>query len=353
MHYAQIRRRKKYYKRDRLVRGIAQMNPFKKNRFMLLLGLIELFSHGCKKTTYQGIDSVPEFSRLSQDISCSEEASGQIEIKNSKTNSFLLSKSCGTDASSQKTPADIVFVIDITESMEDSLSAVKNGVERFANRLRQEKGWDARFAAIGFRDSIVAQTPFADEKKLTESIRVWEAEGGDDLPEAGQFALAASVEMLTRDHATTPERTTASKNIFFIGDAISYALNNDHKDFSTVRLERIFSSIPETLKSNLKFYHSSAREVEVCTRITFLGCIQSKLSEEYAAFKQLTEFSKKANLNGKAFDFPFTETIMLNEFLPAGTSRRRFAGTADIVARKTTQLAKAAAALHTPLALAS
>jgi hypothetical protein len=46
-------------------------------------------------------------------------------------------------------------------------------------------------------------------------------------------------------------------------------------------------------------------------------------------------------------------TIMLNEFLPAGTSRRRFAGTADIVARKTTQLAKAAAALHTPLALAS
>lgn len=46
-------------------------------------------------------------------------------------------------------------------------------------------------------------------------------------------------------------------------------------------------------------------------------------------------------------------TIMLNEFLPAGSNRRRFAGTADIVARKTTQLAKAAAALHPPLALAS
>ncbi len=46
-------------------------------------------------------------------------------------------------------------------------------------------------------------------------------------------------------------------------------------------------------------------------------------------------------------------TIMLNEFLPAGNRRRRFAGTADIVARKTTQLAKAAAALHPPLALAS
>ncbi len=46
-------------------------------------------------------------------------------------------------------------------------------------------------------------------------------------------------------------------------------------------------------------------------------------------------------------------TIMLNEFLPAGNRRRRFAGTADLVARKTTQLAKAAAALHPPLALAS
>ena len=46
-------------------------------------------------------------------------------------------------------------------------------------------------------------------------------------------------------------------------------------------------------------------------------------------------------------------TIMLNEFLPAGSNRRRFAGTADIVARKTTQLAKTAAALHPPFALAS
>ena len=46
-------------------------------------------------------------------------------------------------------------------------------------------------------------------------------------------------------------------------------------------------------------------------------------------------------------------TIMLNEFLPAGNRRRSFAGTADIVARKTTQLAKAAAALRPPLALAS
>jgi hypothetical protein len=46
-------------------------------------------------------------------------------------------------------------------------------------------------------------------------------------------------------------------------------------------------------------------------------------------------------------------TIMLNEFLPPGNSRRRFAGTADIVARKTRQLAKATAALHQTLAFAS
>ena len=46
-------------------------------------------------------------------------------------------------------------------------------------------------------------------------------------------------------------------------------------------------------------------------------------------------------------------TIMLNEFLPAGGHRRRFSGTADLVARKTAQLAKAAAALHPPLTLAS
>jgi hypothetical protein len=46
-------------------------------------------------------------------------------------------------------------------------------------------------------------------------------------------------------------------------------------------------------------------------------------------------------------------TIMLNEFLPAGSHRRRFSGTTDILARKTSQLAKVTASLHRPLALAS
>ena len=96
--------------------------------------------------------------------------------------------------------------------MEDSLNAVKNGVEQFAIRLRQDKGWDARFAAIGYRDAVTAQVPFTDEKNLALQLRNWEADGGNDPQEAGQAGLAAALEILTRDITNKPERATASKS---------------------------------------------------------------------------------------------------------------------------------------------
>lgn len=283
-------------------------------RLLILTNLLSVISFGCKKTAYQSIDGVAEVPQIKQSISCSEELSEQVEIKNPKTTTLQFASFCATDATFKKSPADIVFVIDVTKSMEDSLSTVKNGVERLANQLRQEKGWDARFAAIGFRDSVVAQIPFEDEKQLTERIKDWEAEGGDDLPEGSQFALAASIELLKLDLTAKPERKLATKMIFFIGDAIGFALNNDHADFSTGRLERIFSTMPESLKSQLKFYHSSAKEVEVCTQVSLFGCAKKMITPEFAAFKQMSEFAKKMNLSGKSFDFPFTERVMLNEF---------------------------------------
>ena len=285
----------------------------KSNFALLLASLGALWS--CKPSSFQSIDSKREVTKTSESFSCGDEKSKTISLKNAKANVLQLSKSCSLDASSTKTPADIVFVIDVTGSMEDSLNAVKNGVEQFAIRLRQDKGWDARFAAIGYRDAVTAQVPFTDEKNLALQLRNWEADGGNDPQEAGQAGLAAALEILTRDLTNKPERATASKNILFIGDAITYSLNNDHFDFSTGQLERLFDAAPAQLKSQLKFYYSAAREVDQCLSASLFGCARMGKSTKFAAQPQISAFAQKIGLQGKGFEFPFTESILLNEFV--------------------------------------
>lgn len=248
-------------------------------------------------------------------ISCEQEKSAEVRLNDAQTSTLNFAKNCVSDGKSERRPADIVFVVDITASMEDSLNTVKNGVERFALQLRQDKGWDARFAAVGYRDMVTQIVPFSDEKSLALAIRGWYADGGDDVQEAGQSALAAAVRLLSQDSVNNPSRAGASKIILYIADAISYAMNGNHKDFSTTQLEQVFAALPAELKTQMKFYHSTARQVETCSLLTFFGCAQRSMSAEYAAHGQLAALSQKIALSGRAFEFPFTESIMLSEFM--------------------------------------
>lgn len=269
----------------------------------------------CKPTQFQSLQKSPQIVKVSQSLTCSDEKMQQLPFTKSKTNEIYLSKSCKTDASTSKTPADIVFVIDITGSMEDSLNAVKNGVEQFARKLRQDKGWDARFAAVGYRDAVETQIKFSDEGALSQQMKDWEADGGRDPQEAGQHGIKAAVDLIVADAAARPERASASKTILYIADAVAYALNGLHADFSTARLEESFATLAPEIKTNLRFYHSTAKEVDQCLEMSFFGCARKGKSPQYAAYPQISEFAKKIALPGRAFEFPFSESILLNEFV--------------------------------------
>jgi hypothetical protein len=282
----------------------------------LAVGLCGLLAQtSCKQNQFQSNQKISQPVKVSQSVSCSDEKSVNIRLKNKKTNEFVLSKSCSLDASTTKTPADIVFVIDITGSMEDSLNTVKNGVEQFALRLRQDKGWDARFAAVGYRDAVVSQIAFADEKTLTQQIQSWEADGGRDPQEAGQQGLKTALDIITADSVSNPARANASKTILYIADAVAYAPSGLHSDFSTNMLEESFSKIPQPLKSQLRFYHSTAKEVDQCLETSIFGCTRKGKSPQYAAYPQISQFAQRIALPGKGFEFPFSESILLNEFV--------------------------------------
>lgn len=298
---------------DTCVQGMKKHNTQGIALTVVLLGLFSQAS--CKQTQFQSNQKIPQFVKVTQSISCTDEKAAAIRLKSKKTNEFMISKSCSLDASTTKTPADIIFVIDITGSMEDSLNTVKNGVEQFALRLRQDKGWDARFAAVGYRDSVVSQVQFSDEKTLSQQIKSWEADGGRDPQEAGQQGLRTALEMIIADSASNPERANASKTILYIADAIAYAPSGVHSDFSTDSLEKMFSKVPSALKSQLRFYHSTAKEVEQCLEASIFGCARKGKSPQYAAYPQISQFAQRIALPGKGFEFPFSESILLNEFV--------------------------------------
>lgn len=296
------------------------------------------FFLSCKQTDFQGAEKRPTppsstkskqppavstekptgsfESSASANLSCDQEQSGKTSVSPQSIQLLNIQKNCATQSQAIKRPADIVFVIDVTSSMQGSLDAVKNGVERFARQLRQDKGWDARFAAIGFRDEVQRPiVPFTDEKSLSNVVSGWFADGGEDPQEAGQSGLAAAIALLTQDLSSTPQRSNADKIILFIGDAIGFALNGNHNDFSTSELEKVFNSAPTALKGKLKFYHSTAATIPICELQTPFGCLRLSANSTLAANGQIKAFAKKMNLPGRGFDFPFTESILLSEFI--------------------------------------
>jgi hypothetical protein len=300
-----------------------------------IVGIIGLIGQtSCKQTQFQSNQKIPQFVKVSQSISCTDEKGSSLRLKSKKTNEFVVSKSCSQDASTTKTPADIVFVIDITGSMEDSLNTVKNGVEQFALRLRQDKGWDARFAAVGYRDAIVSQIQFSDEKTLSQQIQNWEADGGRDPQEAGQQGLKTALEMIMADAKSNPSRASASKTILYIADAIAYAPSGLHADFSTNMLEESFANVPQTLKAQLRFYHSTAKEVDQCLESSIFGCTRKGKSPQYAAYPQISQFAQRIALPGRGFEFPLSESSLLNEFVDEFTPEQSCALTGGTVKDK-------------------
>jgi Mg-chelatase subunit ChlD len=120
----------------------------------------------------------------------------------------------------QGRPVDIVFVLDITESMQPYIDAVKQNMINFANDLAQNHR-DYRLGLVTFEDYVVSAYPdcncaysktmTADVQKFTEWVGALHAGGGGDIPEDQLDALAYA--------ATLPFRPDAQGIIILITDA--------------------------------------------------------------------------------------------------------------------------------------
>jgi len=131
--------------------------------------------------------------------------------------------------------ADIMFVLDVTASMQNEIDGVKNGVRSFAAALQRNK-IDFRIGLVAFRDLQVdgggamivlkfkgdSFTPDAEEFRSQVGTLI--ASGGGDIPEH-------SLEAVT-EASNQPFRKSATKVLLLITDAPPKVLdqNNRHSD---------------------------------------------------------------------------------------------------------------------------
>jgi FHA domain/von Willebrand factor type A domain len=110
----------------------------------------------------------------------------------------------------QGRPVDIVFVLDVTESMQPYIDAVKQNVIAFAQDL-QSNSRDYRLGLVTFEDYVVSSTPdcnceyrntmTSDVKKFIDWVGTLHAGGGGDIPEDQLDALAYAAKFPFRPEA--------------------------------------------------------------------------------------------------------------------------------------------------------
>jgi len=110
----------------------------------------------------------------------------------------------------QGRPVDIVFVLDVTESMQPYIDAVKQNVIAFAQDL-QSNSRDYRLGLVTFEDYVVSAYPdcncayrnsfTSDVKQFTDWVGTLHAGGGGDIPEDQLDALAYAAKFPFRPEA--------------------------------------------------------------------------------------------------------------------------------------------------------
>ena len=163
----------------------------------------------------------------------------------------------------QGRPVDIVFVLDVTESMQPYIDAVKQNVIQFAQDLSANNR-DYRLGLVTFEDYVVSKYPdcncayrtsfTSDVHQFTDWVSSLHAGGGGDIPEDQLDALAYA--------ASFPFRPQAEGIIIIVTDAPPHHKGDgsrftqhdqayhDHHSMDTDVTEETGDAVASQLKKN-------------------------------------------------------------------------------------------------------
>lgn len=93
------------------------------------------------------------------------------------------------------TSADVVFLVDVTESTADVLVNMKAQIAQYVNKIKTLAGPEYRLALVSFRDTVSLATPLAiaNETAFTSALYALSSSGGNNGPEACNEAVALAI----------------------------------------------------------------------------------------------------------------------------------------------------------------
>ncbi len=109
------------------------------------------------------------------------------------------------DPSKRPPPLDVVFVLDVTDSMDPQIKGVRDGVQQFIKGLTDNE-MEARVGLVAFRDIEYDKEPFkllqfggkaftSDYQVFRDEVGKLKADGGGDEPESSLDALKMAAEL--------------------------------------------------------------------------------------------------------------------------------------------------------------
>jgi hypothetical protein len=200
----------------------------------------------------------------------------------------------------QGQPIDIVFNLDVSTSMRETIATIKQNIRSFAESLGAQ-GIDARVGAVGYVDKPEVSIVPTDVSAFSARLATWTVMGDPanrDIQEGGQSGLGQSLYLLAE-----LGRANALKAIIHISDAVSFAGTNP-QDF-TVDTMGTYLRAASAQMGSLLFFTS------LPSSLATVGNQTPAPTLNFSPRQQMEDLRSAAgNLYGEALPFPFSASVM-------------------------------------------
>ncbi len=130
----------------------------------------------------------------------------------------------GSTVEGSKQPVTVMFLLDITRSMEKSIDTVKSNVQGFVSQLTQQGYNNVKVGFIAFKDTIIrTYNPTDNYSNFSTEVEKLSIGQGEDSPEGGLLAIQTAVNYFT----SSANWNTYLKIIVLITDDLAHSHATD------------------------------------------------------------------------------------------------------------------------------
>ncbi|MGE0172085.1 MAG: VWA domain-containing protein [Oligoflexales bacterium] len=200
-------------------------------------------------------------------------------------------------------PFTLYFVLDITNSMQTNIDAIKASIKQFASTVKA-KGFELSVGVVAFRDELADTFPkSSDLDAFVAFIDKILASGGDDIPEAGMVALDKVADQILADTSSDVQAILA------ITDATSHVGAPAPRNCDINGFVSKMNGASSDLQQRLKFFYSVSEKIDgPCGTYT-----TPKMQYDDILSKLLP--SVEPAKRGAALEYPFSSDVFLGKFV--------------------------------------